>query len=335
MNSSIHYINSTPNQSIIDVPTLTPVYIPSNYQSAIQHPQHPQHPNKYNTCALQKEHIKLLQNIKDKAFVTSILCSKSCAFFSWIKTLINVPLILSSGAMTILNSMNDINTIEIKYANIVLNSCTVTILSLIGNFKLAERELSFRQAQIKMDKLYHNIEDKLLIDPSNCNIEDVRDIIKEYIIIYEHLEYPIPDFIRERFKNGKTSTTVTHTSPQLNVDLTLFDKNNKVNYMNMMNTMMYNTHPATYPVTYPVTYPAAAATYPATATTYPAKYPAAATTYPAKYPATAASYPATAASYPYASYLEAADAAYQGITNTDDTDFRKKMMSTTHSIYPK
>ena len=59
MNSSIHYINSTPNQSIIDVPTLTPVYIPSNYQSAIQHPQHP---NKYNTGVLQKEHIELLQN---------------------------------------------------------------------------------------------------------------------------------------------------------------------------------------------------------------------------------------------------------------------------------
>jgi hypothetical protein len=307
---------------------MTPVYIPSNHQSAIQNPQHPQHPqhphnqNKYNTCVLQREHIELLQNIKDKAFVTSILCSKSCAFFSWIRTLINVPLILSSGAMTILNSMNDINTIEIKYANIVLNSCTVTILSLIGNFKLAERELSFRQAQIKMDKLYHNIEDKLLIDPSNCNIEDVRDIIKEYIIIYEHLEYPIPDFIRERFKNGKTSAIVTHTSPQLNVDLTLFDKNNKVNYMNMMNTMMYNTYPATYPATFPATYPA---TYPVTyPATFQATYPA---TYPAKY---AATYPEAAAAAFATAYHNTANTA-----DTDDMNFRKKLMSTTHSIYPK
>jgi len=143
--------------------------------------------------------------------------------------------------MTILNSMNDISTIEIKYANIVLNSCTVTILSLIGNFKLAERELSFRQAQIKMDKLYHNIEDKLLIDPLNCNIEDVRDIIKEYVIIYEHLEFPIPEFIRKNFqKNSKTSHT-SSSSPSLYVeslyveslyvDLTLFDKKNKENYI--------------------------------------------------------------------------------------------------------
>lgn len=196
--------------------------------------QHTPTPMPTNTNKFPREHIELLQNIKDKAFVTSILCSKSCAFFSWIRTLINIPLILSSGAMTILNSMSDINTTEIKYANIILNSCTVTILSLVGNFKLAERELSFRQAQIKMDKLYHHIEDKLLIDPSNCNIGDVRDIIKEYVIIYEHLDYPIPEFIRKNCKIG------TKTPPLVNVDLALYK-----NYNNN-NAMMYP--PDTYPI---------------------------------------------------------------------------------------
>ena len=193
-----------------------------------------------HTHTFPREHIELLQNIKDKAFVTSILCSKSCAFFSWIRTLINIPLILSSGAMTILNSMSDINTTEIKYANIILNSCTVTILSLVGNFKLAERELSFRQAQIKMDKLYHHIEDKLLIDPSNCNIGDVRDIIKEYVIIYEHLDYPIPEFIRKNCKIG------TKTPPLVNVDLAL--------YKNNMNAM-YDTYSYSYPPHQPPSYP--------------------------------------------------------------------------------
>ena len=205
-----------------------------------------------------REHIELLQNIKDKAFITSILCSKSCAFFSWIRTLINIPLILSSGAMTILNSMNDINTTEIKYANIILNSCTVTILSLVGNFKLAERELSFRQAQIKMDKLYHHIEDKLLIDPSNCSIGDVRDIIKEYVIIYEHLDYPIPEFIRKNCKVG------TKTPPLVNVDLALYK-----NYNN--NAMMYptDTNPThSYPThSYPIVM------YPYPTTSYPSYQP--------------------------------------------------------------
>jgi hypothetical protein len=69
--------NNTLNQSVINAPMLTPVYIPSNYQLTMQ-----KNTNTFNNKDfLQKEHIKLLQNIKDKAFVTSILCSKSCAFF--------------------------------------------------------------------------------------------------------------------------------------------------------------------------------------------------------------------------------------------------------------
>jgi hypothetical protein len=192
-----------------------------------------------NTNSFPREHIELLQNIKDKAFVTSILCSKSSAFFSWIRTLINIPLILSSGAMTILNSMSDINTTEIKYANIILNSCTVTILSLVGNFKLAERELSFRQAQIKMDKLYHHIEDKLLIEPSNCSIGDVRDIIKEYVLIYEHLDYPIPEFIRNNCKVAKTP-------PLVNVDLTNAAYATNTGYPAYP---VYSYPPDTYPIT--------------------------------------------------------------------------------------
>ena len=201
-----------------------------------------------NSDTFSREHIELLQNIKDKAFITSILCSKSCAFFSWIRTLINIPLILSSGAMTILNSMNDINTIEIKYANIILNSCTVTILSLVGNFKLAERELSFRQAQIKMDKLYHHIEDKLLIDPSNCSIGDVRDIIKEYVIIYEHLDYPIPEFIRKNCKVG------TKTPPLVNVDLALYknyNNNNAMMYLSDTNPIVMYPYPTPSYPSYP------------------------------------------------------------------------------------
>ena len=51
---------------------------------------------------LYKVHFKILKEIKDKSLVISVLCSKSCTLFSRIRTFINIPLILSSGAMTIL-----------------------------------------------------------------------------------------------------------------------------------------------------------------------------------------------------------------------------------------
>jgi hypothetical protein len=182
------------------------------------------HNNIHNTNnekeLLQKDHTALLENIKNKASFTSILCSKNSARYAWIRSIVNIPIILSSGAMTILNSMNDTNSVEIKYANIVLNSCTVTILSLIGNFKLAEREINYRQTQIKMDRLYHRIEYILRIDPNHRTIEDIRDIIKEYVNIYEHLNFPI-------FSNKKLSNN-NIKEPAFNSNLTYVDNMNKV-----------------------------------------------------------------------------------------------------------
>jgi len=48
-------------------------------------------------------HINYLNELKNKSVIISALCSKSHSLFSRIRTLINIPLILSSGAMTILH----------------------------------------------------------------------------------------------------------------------------------------------------------------------------------------------------------------------------------------
>ena len=154
---------------------------------------------------LHENHMKILKDLKDKALIISVLCCKSNTLFSRMRIFINIPLILSSGAMTILNSMNDTNSDGIKYANIVLNSCTVTILSLIGNFKLAERELTYRQTHIRMKKLYHQIENKVRLDPYKITTDYVGNMTKEYINIYEHLEYPIPNFVIQRFNKDITT----------------------------------------------------------------------------------------------------------------------------------
>jgi hypothetical protein len=130
--------------------------------------------------------------------------------------------------MTILNSMNDTDATGIKYANIVLNSCTVTILSLINNFKLTERELTYRQTHIKMKKLYHRIDNVLNINPVAINVENVGDITKEYVNIYEHLEYPIPNFVIRQFNKENASITEA--------------KNKSDNYVNNNNGAIFNAN---------------------------------------------------------------------------------------------
>ena len=148
---------------------------------------------------LYKVHLKILKEIKDKSLVVSVLCSKSCTLFSRIRSFINIPLILSSGAMTILNSMNEADSGTIKYTNIIINSITATILSLVGNFKLAEREVTYKQTHKRMKNMYHQVDIILRAEPGKINAVSVGNITKEYVNIYELLEYPIPYFVIRQF----------------------------------------------------------------------------------------------------------------------------------------
>ena len=149
---------------------------------------------------ISSEQIKLLESYRDKAYITSILCSQSAEHFSFLRSIVNIPLILSSSTMTVLNSMNEGTNNNMKYANIVLNAWTSLILSLVGNFKLPEQATNFAQIQVKMNKLCHQIEDRLSIDLENTNIEHIRAIINDYDALYEQLDYSFPNFIKNRVK---------------------------------------------------------------------------------------------------------------------------------------
>ena len=102
--------------------------------------------------------------------------------------------------MTVMNSMDEGTNNNMKYANIVLNAYTSLILSLVANFKLPEQATNFSQIQVKMNKLTHQIEDKLTIDLDSCKIEDIRQFINDYDALYEQLDYAFPNFIKNRVK---------------------------------------------------------------------------------------------------------------------------------------
>lgn len=177
---------------------------------------------------ISNDQIKLLQSYRDKSFVTSILCNQSQEHYSFVKSLVNIPLILSSSVMTILNSLSETSSTDMKYANIVLNATTATILSLIGNFKISEQETNFKTSAIKFNKLTHRIEDILSIDLENTTIEHIRGIILEYDNLNENIDYPYPNFIKNRVKRiyqGKKTLPnilnceISFVTTQINNDL--------------------------------------------------------------------------------------------------------------------
>lgn len=139
--------------------------------------------------------LKILQEYRDKSYVSNILCEKSYEFNNILKQFINIPLILTSSIMGIMNSWNFENPEHLKVANIVLNSATTLILSFQGNFRIVEKINDYRNTGIKFTKLCHLIEDKLT-NNDDINKDTVRSVIKDYDTLCESLEHPYPSHIR-------------------------------------------------------------------------------------------------------------------------------------------
>jgi hypothetical protein len=79
----------------------------------------------------------LLKQYQERSFVSSILTEEACSYYSFVKNIINIPLIICYIAMVCINS--SITDQELlKILKIILNSSTGLILSLISNFKIYE-----------------------------------------------------------------------------------------------------------------------------------------------------------------------------------------------------
>ena len=136
---------------------------------------------------------------RDKSYICSILCQQTSDWYNFLKTITNIPLILISTSLSIINSLN-IENMDMRVPNIVINALFALILSLINNFNISEKQANFRSLHLKYTKLTHYIEDKITNELDNCTKEDIRSIINDYDILAENLDYPYPGFIRKRVK---------------------------------------------------------------------------------------------------------------------------------------
>ena len=142
---------------------------------------------------------ELLKNYKEKAFVSAILAEEACNYFSFIKNIINIPLIICNSVMVCINS-SITNQELLKILNIILNSSTGLILSLISNFKIYEHITQYHQLQIKYTKLSHLIDSRLTNDLENINIEFIQNVINDYDTISELQDFPYPESIKRKVK---------------------------------------------------------------------------------------------------------------------------------------
>ena len=85
-----------------------------------------------------------IEKILSKTEAMVLLCSKANIYWSMVKFAFNIPLVLTSSVMCIINSVSDdANTVKIP--NIVVNAISVLIISLNNSIKASEKCDLFRR----------------------------------------------------------------------------------------------------------------------------------------------------------------------------------------------
>ena len=85
-----------------------------------------------------------LKKLLDKSECLVLLTSNACNYWSFVKFLFSIPLVLTSCAMCIINSISE-DANDVKIPNIVVNAVSVLIVSLNNNIKASEKAENFKK----------------------------------------------------------------------------------------------------------------------------------------------------------------------------------------------
>ena len=143
----------------------------------------------------------------DKCESMTLLCSKASSHWSLVKFCFNIPLVFTSSAMCIINSISTDANKGVKVANIVVNAISVLIMSLSNSIKASEKLDLFHRLSLNFMSLSCEIEnsnDDLTIDDmkllhhkyetliQSCMFEEIPSRYKHQVIdIYKNRYLPI------------------------------------------------------------------------------------------------------------------------------------------------
>ena len=119
-----------------------------------------------------KNKIKLL----DRAECLTLLLTKASNYWSKVTFFLNIPLVLTSSAMCIINSIST-NANDVKIPNIVVNAVSVLIMSLTNNIKSSEKYDKFKRLSQHFLELSQEID---AIEENDIENEKYNILILKY-----------------------------------------------------------------------------------------------------------------------------------------------------------
>ena len=141
-----------------------------------------------------------IEKILSKTEAMVLLCSKANSYWSMVKFAFNIPLVLTSTAMCIINSVSDdANTVKIP--NIVVNAISVLIISLNNSIKASEKCDLFRRLSQQFLLLAGQIENDNEITDSDFQLIALKyeNIIND--VLFEEIPNRYKLQVADNFKH--------------------------------------------------------------------------------------------------------------------------------------
>ena len=129
-----------------------------------------------------------------------LLCSKASSYWSLIKFCFNIPLVLTSSAMCIINSISE-DANEVKIPNIVVNAISVLIMSLNNSIKASEKCDLFRRLGQQFLLLSGQIENDNEITDNDFNIIAIKYENLVNYVLFEDIPHRYKLQVAESFKD--------------------------------------------------------------------------------------------------------------------------------------
>ena len=141
-----------------------------------------------------------MEKLLSKTEAMVLLCSKASSYWSMIKFGFNIPLVLTSSAMCIINSISE-DANEVKIPNIVVNAISVLIMSLNNSIKASEKCDLFKRLGQQFLLLSGQIENDNEIDDNDFNIIAIKyeNLVND--CLFEDIPHRYKIQVAESFKD--------------------------------------------------------------------------------------------------------------------------------------
>ena len=141
-----------------------------------------------------------IEKLLSKTEALVLLCSKASGYWSMIKFAFNIPLVLTSSAMCIINSISE-DANEVKIPNIVVNAISVLIISLNNSIKASEKCDLFRRLGQQFLLLAGQIENDDEISDNEFSLLALKyeNLIND--ILFEEIPHRYKEQVIESFKH--------------------------------------------------------------------------------------------------------------------------------------